>query len=89
MVCYCLLKFMRKVQYLPIKLILGVDIFFIAMLVGTIVVLLFDAELSSTLAEGVRIFTARDETEEFIVLLLVTIFEETAVGLEADDADVA
>lgn len=65
---------------------MGVDIFFTATLAGTIVDLL-DAALSSTLAEGVRIFTAEDATEEFTALLLVTIFEEAAVGLEAE-ADV-
>lgn len=74
---------------MPTKLILGVDIFFTAMLVGTIVALLFDVVLSSTLAEGVRIFTAKDVTEEFTVLLLLAIFEDTAAGLEDDVADVA
>lgn len=79
----------KILQYLPTKLILGVDIFFTATLAGTIVALLLDVVLSSTLAEGVRIFTAKDETEEFTVLLLVAMFEEAAVGLEADVAEVA
>lgn len=68
---------------------MGVDIFFTAALAGIIVALLLDVALSSTLAEGVRIFTADDATEEFTALLLVAILEEAAVGLDADVADVA
>lgn len=79
---------LKRLLYLPTKLILGVDIFFTAMLAGTVVALLLHVALRSTLAEGVRIFTAEDATEEFTPLLLVAIFEEAAVGLEAD-ADVA
>ena len=71
---------------MPTKFILGVDVFFAAILAGTVDALVFDAVLRPVFVVGVRTLTAEVTTEEFTVLLLVAIPEVEAVDLEADAA---
>lgn len=77
----------EKLQYLPTKFILGVDVFLAAILVGTADTLVLDVLLRDEFPVVTRPFTEEVAIDEvFTVQLLAAMLEGEAVGFEAETA---